>query len=112
MTLGDKRRRFTLRISQLVVWADLQGYGLAYEDVKAHDGHMKGSMHYSGLAADLNAYIWNGRRWVWQTGSGAHEVMGPEWERMGGKWGGRYKTKGGGMDYNHYEWGIDLHEHG
>ena len=102
MTLGEKRRQFSLDISILVVWANREGYGIAYDDVKAHDGHMKNSKHYSGLAADLNLYFYevdenNDGKWVYQTETEAHTPIGEEWERMGHTWGGRFN------DGNHYE---------
>jgi len=97
VTLGEKRRQFSLDISILVVWANREGYGIAYDDVKAHDGHMKNSKHYDGLAADLNLYIHNGEKWVYQTETEAHTPIGEEWERMGHTWGGRFN------DGNHYE---------
>ena len=101
-TLGERRRKFSLDISRLVVWANEQGYGIAYDDVKAHDGHMKNSKHYEGLAADLNLYIYNEEEhyWEYQTTTESHTAIGEEWERMGHKWGGRFTKKDG----NHYEY--------
>lgn len=106
MTLGEKRRQFTLDISILVIWANREGYGLAYDDVKAHDGHMKNSKHYQGLAADLNLYLYIDEKWVYQRSTKAHEEIGQEWKRMGHKWGGDFGKKNGkiGNDGNHYEW--------
>lgn len=105
MTLGEKRRQFSLDISILVVWANREGYGIAYDDVKAHDGHMKKSKHYDGLAADLNLYLYevdenNDGNWVYQTETVAHAKIGEEWKRMGHKWGGDFTRKDG----NHYEY--------
>lgn len=103
MTLGEKRRQFTLAISILVVWANREGYGLSYDDVKATTGHKKNSMHYSGLAADLNLYFYDEatKNWVYQTTTKAHTKIGEEWERMGNSWGGRFK------DGNHYSYGKE-----
>lgn len=100
MTLGEKRRQFSLDISILVVWANREGYGIAYDDVKAHDGHMKNSKHYSGLAADLNLYNFIDDEWIYQTETEAHALIGAEWKRMGHKWGGDFRRKDG----NHYEY--------
>ncbi len=100
MTLGEKRRQFSLDISILVVWANREGYGIAYDDVKAHDGHMKNSKHYSGLAADLNLYLFVDGKWIYQTTTEAHAKIGSEWKRMGHKWGGDFRRKDG----NHYEY--------
>lgn len=101
MTLGEKRRQFSLDLAILIVWANREGYGIAIDDVKAHDGHMKGSKHYDGLAADLNLYFYIDGEWVYQTETVAHTTIGEEWERMGHTWGGRFKKKDG----NHYQWG-------
>ena len=100
ITLGEKRRQFSLDISILVVWANREGYGIAYDDVKAHDRHMNGSKHYSGLAADLNLYFFVDGKWVYQKSTEAHIKIGEQWERMGHKWGGRFRKKDG----NHYEY--------
>lgn len=99
-TLGDKRREFSRDLFILGVWATREGYGIAIDDVKAHDGHMKNSKHYEGLAADLNLYIYDEEEhyWKYQTETEAHTPIGEEWERMGHKWGGRFN------DGNHYEY--------
>jgi hypothetical protein len=97
LTLGEKRRQFSLDIAILIVWANREGYGIAIDDVKAHDGHIKNSKHYDGLAADLNLYFYLDGKWVYQTTTEAHLKIGEEWERMGHKWGGRFN------DGNHYE---------
>jgi len=100
MTLGEKRRQFSLDLAILIVWANREGYGIAIDDVKAHDGHMKNSKHYSGLASDLNLYFYIDDKWVYQTETESHIKIGEEWERMGHKWGGRFKNPDG----NHYEY--------
>jgi len=106
MTLGEKRRQFSLDLAILIVWANREGYGIAIDDVKAHDGHMKNSKHYDGLAADLNLYFFEGGKWIYQRETEAHTVMGEEWERMGHTWGGRFgkKKNNVGSDGNHYEY--------
>jgi len=99
MSLGDRRREFSLDIAILIVWANREGYGISIDDVKAHDGHMKNSKHYEGLAADLNLYFFIDGKWQYQKTTEAHKAMGDEWKRMGHKWGGDFKRKDG----NHYE---------
>lgn len=105
ISLGQRRRDFTRDISILVVWANREGYGIAYDDVKATTGHMKNSKHYEGLAADLNLYIYNEEEkyWEYQTETEAHTPIGEEWERMGHTWGGRFKNPDG----NHYSYGKE-----
>lgn len=106
MTLGERRRQFSLDLAILIVWANREGYGIAIDDVKAHDGHIKNSKHYDGLAADLNLYLYavdevtNNGEWIYQRETEAHTKIGEEWERMGHKWGGRFKNPDG----NHYEY--------
>lgn len=101
-SLGDRRRQFSLDLAILIVWANREGYGISINDVKAHDGHMKNSKHYEGLAADLNLYIYNDTKhyWKYQTTTESHTKIGEEWERMGHKWGGRFPKPDG----NHYEY--------
>lgn len=73
----------------------IEGGEVCYDDVKARDGHKKGSFHYSGLAGDLNLYI-NGR---YQRSTKAHLALGTFWETLGGTWGGHFG------DGNHYSLG-------
>ena len=101
MTLGEKRRQFSLDLAILIVYANREGYGIAIDDVKAHDGHMKNSKHYDGLAADLNLYSFVDGEWVYERGITGHDVIGKEWKRMGHTWGGDFSNV---KDYNHYEY--------
>lgn len=60
--------------------------------------HMKGSLHYSGLAMDLNLFV-NGQ----YVSDGTHEawpVLGAFWESLDPecRWGGRFKS----VDSNHF----------
>lgn len=101
-SLGERRRKFSLDLAILIVWANRDGYGIAIDDVKATEGHMKNSKHYEGLAADLNLYIYDDDEhyWKYQTETVAHTAIGEQWERMGHKWGGRFSKPDG----NHYEY--------
>ena len=98
MRLSTKRVNFTRAISLLIIWASKEGYNLCYDDVKAHDRHMKGSMHYSGLAADLNLYD---EDWNYMTKTDDHLKIGEQWEAMGHTWGGRFKKPDG--NHNEYK---------
>lgn len=101
-SLGERRRKFSLDLAILIVWANRDGYGIAIDDVKAHDGHMKNSKHYDGLAADLNLYIYDEDEhyWKYQRETVDHIAIGEQWERMGHTWGGRFSKPDG----NHYEY--------
>lgn len=102
MSLSQDRIDFTLAISILVQWAAREELYLAYDDVKAKDGHKVGSFHYKGLAADLNLYLKNedGGN-VYQVTTEAHRKIGEQWKKMGGTWGGDFSSPDG----NHYSWG-------
>lgn len=102
MSLSQDRIDFTLNLASLIIWAAREGYKLALDDVKAHDGHKVGSFHYKGLAADLNLYLEgeNGKN-IYQRTSEAHRKIGEQWKKQGGTWGGDFRKKDG----NHYSWG-------
>lgn len=103
MTLGNKQRKFTLMVAQLIQWAYDNGYELtvgdAYRDPRLHGqvGEKKGygassSCHKLRLAIDLNLFI----KGVYQTSSEAYTPLGEYWESLGGSWGGRFE------DGNHF----------
>jgi hypothetical protein len=107
MSLGNKQRKFTLMVAQLIQWAYDNGYELtvgdAYRDPRLHGqvGEKKGygassSCHKLRLAIDLNLFI-DG---VYQMSSEAYTPLGEYWESIGGSWGGRFE------DGNHFsvEW--------
>ena len=95
MTLGEKQRRFTRMIGELIGWAYENGYELtfgdAYRDPRVSYGHQN-SLHRKRLAVDLNLFI-NGE---WQQSTESHTPLGEYWESIGGTWGGRFD------DGNHY----------
>lgn len=103
MSLGNKQRKFTLMVAQLIQWAYDNGYELtvgdAYRDPRLHGqvGEKKGygassSCHKLRLAIDLNLFI----KGVYQTSSEAYTPLGEYWESLGGSWGGRFQ------DGNHF----------
>jgi hypothetical protein len=103
MTLGEKQRRFTRMIADLIIWAYDNGYELslgdAYRDPRVHGGmgEKKGygynySNHKVRLAVDFNLFK-DGR---FLTSTDSHLPLGNKWESMGGTWGGRFN------DGNHY----------
>ena len=105
MTLGEKQRKFTLMISDLICWAYNNGFELtfgdAYRDPRLHGqlgekkayGHRK-SNHKQRLAVDLNLF----KMGVYLTSTEDHKPLGEQWESMGGTWGGRFSSPDG----NHY----------
>lgn len=103
MTLGQKQRKFTRMVADLIVFAYEQGYELtfgdAFRDPRVHGavGEKKSyssanSLHKERLAIDLNLFK-DGR---FLTQSEDHRPLGEYWESLGGSWGGRFE------DGNHY----------
>lgn len=103
MTLGQKQRKFTRMIADLILFAYEQGYELtfgdAFRDPRVHGavGEKKSyssanSLHKERLAIDLN--LFKDGRFLSQ--SEDHRPLGEYWESLGGSWGGRFK------DGNHY----------
>ena len=106
MTLGQKQRKFTRMIAQLIEYAYANGYELtfgdSYRDPRVHGevGVKKSyssanSLHKERLAVDFNLFK-NGE---YLTSTEAHKPLGEYWESIGGAWGGRF---GGTADGNHY----------
>ena len=103
MTLGEKQRLLTFKISLLIQWAYENGYemtfGDAYRDPRVH-GAMGEKRSYSGanslhkqrLAVDLNLF----KDGEYLTRTEDHLPLGEYWESIGGTWGGRFN------DGNHY----------
>lgn len=103
MTLGQKQRKFTRMVADLIIFAYEQGYELtfgdAFRDPRVHGpvGQKKSyssanSLHKERLAIDLNLFK-DGR---FLTQSEDHRPLGEYWESLGGSWGGRFE------DGNHY----------
>lgn len=96
----DLQVQFTKLIAQFILWIYEQpGYAVTFAEFTnlEHVGHMTNSLHYDGLAADMNFFL-NG---VWQ------EVDSPDYRKLGAKWktlnplcawGGDFGT----VDLDHY----------
>ena len=80
MTLGEAREFFTMILGKLIVWADSQGYKLRICDVLAKTGHMEGSNHYLGLAADIAVFKPGAKEQDLE----AHRRMHNAWDALGG----------------------------
>ena len=91
-TLGQKQRKFTFMVHQLIQFAYEAGYELTFGDAFAHDGHKDDSNHYKRLAVDFNLF----KDGVYLTETEDHRMLGEYWELLGGSWGGRFN------DGNHY----------
>jgi len=94
MSIVDKQSRFLLMLSCLIQAGNRMGYQVTPScfrcPLKGH--HMPNSLHYIGLAADLNLF----KDGKYLTKTSDHEPLGKLWELFGGSWGGRFG------DGNHY----------
>lgn len=97
MTLREKRVSFTHALAKLIFWASEQGYEVAL----APDGqeHMKGSLHYSGLAKDLNLY----RGGQYLIHSDDYRPLGEYWKSLHplARWGGDFPGDGNHFSFEH-----------
>lgn len=88
MSLGDKRRKFTVMIAHLILYAESLGYGIAlgrgYASAAANaaDGGHERSLHLDGLAQDLHLYDIGTGEYI--TGSRGHGILHDYWDAMGG----------------------------
>jgi len=90
MTLREKQSKFVRLLASLIMYADENGYELTLPDCRKK--HMKNSLHYIGLAIDLNLF----KDGVYLNKTEDHLPLGERWEFIGGTWGGRFG------DGNHY----------
>lgn len=105
MTLSEKQQLFTIKLANLVLWAESHGYRLTYGEayrtpeqaaLNAKKGSgISNSLHTQRLAVDFNLFI-NGK---YQDKTEAYLPLGEYWESLGGSWGGRFKSN---PDGNHF----------
>ena len=114
LTLRQKQSLFTKLYASLILWVFSQGWELTLGESfdKDKKGHMFNSLHYIGLAADLNLFV-NG--YYLTNYSEQFKVVdpirkiatGPQWLSIGEKWksmhslcrwGGDFASR----DYNHF----------
>ena len=96
MTLGEKQRKFTRMIADLIIFAYDNGYELTFSEayrtpeqakLNAKSGTgIKNSLHTQRLAVDFNLF----KEGVYLTKTTDHQPLGEYWESIGGKWGGRF----------------------
>ncbi|HEK2745614.1 M15 family metallopeptidase [Proteus mirabilis] len=102
MTLGEKQRKFTRMIADLIIFAYDNGYELTFSEayrtpeqakLNAKSGAgIKNSLHTQRLAVDFNLF----KNGVYLTKTSDHQLLGEYWESIGGTWGGCFN------DGNHY----------
>lgn len=118
MSLSKEQRSFTIMVANLILFALSEGmeltFGEAFRTQEQQDIHRKNgasrvsySKHQDRLAVDFNLFIDN----KYITDKEKYRPLGEEWEKTGGRWGGRfgviradYDTKVG-WDAGHFEYG-------
>lgn len=115
MTLRPQQTKFVWDISDFLLWCKSQGYEVTFGEVyrtKEQQQHYvqigrsktMNSKHLDRLAVDLNLFI-NGELATAEQ----YRPLGEEWERRGGRWGGRFGVNKDdyavkvGWDSNHFE---------
>ena len=94
--LWEKRALFTRLLAELITYMITQGYSplLGKDGLK----HMKNSLHYEGLAADIDLF----KDGVYIDTTEGHAKFGAYWKSLDPRccWGGDFK------DGNHYSIGY------
>lgn len=107
--IKEKRIFFSKCLCHLVMWGNEQpgwevalGVDFDEADPSERRRHMRGSLHYLGLANDLALYISG----VYQTDSESYRGLGERWKMLGKdlRWGGDFTDKKGRTkpDGNHF----------
>ena len=114
-SLGEKQRLFMWCMSQFLTYTYDQDLAVTAGDFGRKDGrgHMRGSLHYDRLAADLNVFIFTVEG-TWDYLESYDEAPGV-WDRLGSywkalhplcRWGGDFESR----DLNHFSvtaWGRE-----
>jgi hypothetical protein len=100
--LHGKRVKFTRLIAQLITWTFAQGYTVMKGADDVALVHMKGSLHYRGLADDLLTFAPDG---TYLTETEDYKFMGDYWKSLDPdcRWGGDFKKPDG----NHFSCGYE-----
>ena len=104
MTLGDKRRKFTVMIAKLIIYADSLGYGIAlgrgYASAAANaaDGGHPNSTHLHGLGQDLHLYDIGTMEYI--EDNRGHDKLHDYWDAMGGSTRIRSDTNHYSLEHN------------
>lgn len=97
--LLQKQQKFSLMLAKLILYADSKGWKFTLGEGYRADGHghMRGSLHYSRLAQDLNLFI--GDQWIHSDHPAWHE-LGKYWLSLDPEaaWGGEFSS----VDLNHF----------
>jgi len=83
MTLGQKRRQFTIMLARLIIYAESIHFGVAIDYAKRCPNcliGMQNSCHKVGLAADIHLY----RNHRYLSSGKHHRLLHDYWDAMGG----------------------------
>lgn len=96
-TLGQRQELLFRCVGHLIARIEAAGYHGRGGDWRAREGHMPGSLHYSGLAFDVNLFDAHGD---FLTRSEDHRPFGEFWKGLDPlcRWGGDFEKPDG----NHY----------
>lgn len=96
LTLGQRQELHARCLGRLLARIEASGYQARGGDWRARDGHMPNSLHYIGLAVDINLF----KDGDFLTHSEDHRPFGEFWKGLHPlcRWGGDF-TK---PDGNHY----------
>lgn len=118
-TLVSKQIDFSLAVAQLIIFAATNNYGITFGEawrtdeqqeiyLKSGKSKSKRSNHQDRLAIDLNLF----KDGHYLTDPSSYRLLGEEWEKLGGRWGGRFGippidwSSKVGWDSNHFEWPL------
>jgi hypothetical protein len=79
-----KQQRFAMCFGMLIDFAIKQGYQITFPG--EHVNHIKNSLHFIGLAKDIN--LFRNNKYLVKTED--YLELGEYWESLGGTWGGRF----------------------
>lgn len=105
MSLSQRQQTFSIMVANLILFALQEGmnltFGEAYRTEEQQEIHRRNgasrvrhSKHQDRLAVDFNLFI-DGE---YVTDKEKYRVLGEEWERDGGEWGGRYGVESKNYD--------------
>lgn len=99
MRLSRKQGIFAQMVSILIQEINRRGFYCTYSCTRCvkPGHHKKGSLHYIGLAVDLNLFSGDGE-YIKNSDDPRYLQFGEFWEVMGGSWGGRFSDG----DANHF----------
>lgn len=100
MTLGEKQRLFSQNVALLILFAGTHGFGITFGEAWRRPGlGIKGSLHESRLAIDLNLFL--GTKWLKE--SSDHAPLGAFWKSLHplNRWGGDFPGDGGHYSIEH-----------